>query len=156
MKKFFYCLILLGVTSCGLIRKPKICDCCETTYISFKDVINCINKKAFSDTGYDPRLFLFHFVDGNIKLKQNLGWKLLEDSELIKIAKRNYLLIILDKNNFNIPGNLDKTKLTKVIKNNENREFFVISDSNLNIWSTWSMKDKKETIIEKLGVGNGP
>jgi hypothetical protein len=156
MNKNLKILVFIFITSCGLVKPPVTCDCCLETYYTFENASKCISTKPYSETSYDPRLFLIHFVENNIEQKRAIGWKILKDPELIKKAKRNYLLIILDKKNFEIPSNLNKNKLTSLINKNESEDFFIISDNLLNIWSTWTFKDKKSTILERLGVGNGP
>jgi hypothetical protein len=156
--KYLYLFIIITISGCYIFgpNKPIICDCCEQTFTSIDSARKCITNNPYITSSSDPRLFLLAFVRKDVTQNQKLGWDIINDQEIISIAKRNYLLITLDLNNFLIPKNLDTNELNKYIKQNKSDLFFIISNQDIVPFSDWTLNDKKSVIIERLGVGNGP
>jgi len=75
-----------------------------------------------------------------------------QDNEIIKEAKRRYLLIILESSNADMPN----PELTNVIANHKEDLFFVITNQALYPFADWTSNENKEYIIDRLKVGNGP
>jgi hypothetical protein len=153
-------LIFLS-TGCYLFgpKTPIICDCCEQTFTNIDSAVNCMNIRPYhpyKNSSIDPRLLLLAFVKDSINEKQKLGWNIIPDNDIIRKAKMEYLLIILDVNNFKVPKDCDTTELNDYIKRNSEELFFIIASEDMHPWSDWNLKNDKKHIIERLGVGCGP
>jgi hypothetical protein len=99
----------------------------------------------------DDRLLLIAFVTKDIKVKQEAGWNIIGDQQIIKLAKQKYLLITLDENKFQGPS-----ELLTLIRKHKNRPFFVIVNQALYPFADWAPDENKDYIISRLSNGNGP
>ena len=99
-------------------------------------------------------LLLIAFVPKDLKENQALGWNIIHDKEIIDEAKRRYLLVTLDVNNFRSPPDLPE--LDKIISQHKKSPFFVIVNSALYPISHWAADEDKEFVISRLVNGNGP
>ena len=102
----------------------------------------------------NDELLLIAFVTKDVKANQALGWNIIHDQEIIQAAKRRYLLITLDVNNFRSPPGLPE--LDKIIRKHKKGPFFVIVNSALYPFANWAADEDKDYIISRLGNGNGP
>jgi hypothetical protein len=114
------------------------------------------NCKQTNETKAEEKLLLIAFVTQNLEANQRLGWKIINDNDIINKAKKKYDLVILDINNYKIPNNGCASNIKKDIEKNRGENFFVIANRSQCWFSTWKISDKKQSVIEKLGVGNGP
>jgi hypothetical protein len=155
---YFFQILILILSSCNntSYNNTITCDCCQQTYTNIDSARNCILKKPYSKSSSDPRLFLIAFVRKDIESNQKIGWNIIKDKEIIDIARRNYLLITLDANKFQIPKDLNANELNKYINQNNSDLFFIIANQSLYPFSDWTLNDIKSTIIERLGVGDVP
>jgi hypothetical protein len=96
-------------------------------------------------------MLLIAFVTKDIKANQSLGWNIIHDLEIVKVAKRNYLLVTLDVNHFQGPP-----ELNKLIRKHKNESFFVIANPALYPFADWAVDENKDFIISRLSNGNGP
>ena len=159
MKTTFYIsILLLASTSCGVKVSDKNTAgvCCDKTYTNIDSALNCFSRTSNNPSGYDERLLLLAFVNKDIKANQSLGWGILKDEEIINLAKRKYLLTILDINQINIPKDQNAPELIEIIKSNKDKMFFVITNSALYPFGNWLGDEKKDLIIDRLEIGNGP
>lgn len=156
MRKILFILVVLLIhTNCS--RKYEVGVCCDKTYTNIEKALSCFEKTNYGKkTTSDNRLLLLAFVNENIKKHQNMGWGILNEKEVIEIAKQNYLLIILDVNQFQIPKGQDAKELLNRIKNHNNPLFFVITNSVLYPFAEWNSNEQKDVIVNRLQVGNGP
>ena len=158
MKKTLYILTLLfGLTNCNINDKTIVRTCCDKTYINVDDAINCLSQTDDGDgTAIDDRLLLLAFVTKDIETNQKLGWDIIKDPDIIKEAKKKYALVILDANQYKIPDNDCASYMTESLKNNSGKTFFVIANQ-VQCWSgDFTLDRDKESIIIRLGEGNGP
>lgn len=159
MKKYFHILILFFVlTSCGIMtsHKKTACNCCDKSYTNIDSAMNCILQTPDTLTTADDRLFLIAFVNKDVEANQKLGWNILKDPDIINTARRNYLLIILDVNQIKILKDQTTPELIEKIKGHKEPLFFVIANQALYPFADWTINEKKDFIIGRLEVGNGP
>lgn len=153
MKITFHIIILLfACTSCGVLTSDKktVCNCCDKSFTNLDSAINCLVKTPESKTSAEQRHFLFAFVNKDVKKYQELGWKIIDDKDIVSIAKERYLLIIQDINNIAIPKHLDASMLLEKIKDLKNEPYFVIANQALYPFSAWTITENKDFIIERL------
>ena len=142
-------LLIIFLIGCNNRTLPP-CSCCENAYVNLDDAFKCIDDNP-PKTSYDDRLFLIAFT--NLK---NKGWGIIEDPEIIAVAKRNYLLIVANKNEIN---SYDKAtpELKGLIKKYKGQElFFIVANQALYPFRDWGGNESKKRIISELQVGNGP
>lgn len=145
-------LLVLGCCSCSFLsHQPHICNCCAATYTNINSAQNCLLATVPTHSSADNRLLLIAFFDKDIKANQELGWHILHDQEIIKAAKRNYLLVTLDVNDFK-----GSPELLAIIRKHKKRPFFVIVNQALYPFADWAVDEDKDYIISRLSNGNGP
>jgi hypothetical protein len=103
----------------------------------------------------DNRLFLFAFANKDVKSKQNSGWNIIKDQDIINVAKRNYVLIIVDPKNVTSKKQLSD-ELLEITESHKDNLFFVITNQELYPFADWTESEEKELIIDRLDVGMGP
>ncbi len=159
MKHIFnFFVIFFTLTSCCLrtSTQTKICDCCNITYSSIDSAMNCILKNPITQSSAVNRLFLIAFVRKDEVPYQKIGWNILKDKDIINIAKQNYLLIILNVAEIQNSHVQHPSELYEIINRHNEELFFVITNQVLYPFSDWTERENKNTIIDKLQVGNGP
>lgn len=150
-----FTLILLTFFSCN-IRK-EICSCCDKSFTSINDAIFCFEQtKSENETSSDSRLLLIAFVEKDIEANQKLGWKIIGNSEIIEEAKEKYALIILDSRQYKTLYDSCASQKLKQPKKYNGKPFFVITNQALCVFGTWTLDDDNESIIDELGIGDGP
>lgn len=145
-------LFFLIILFTGWKDKPTpICDCCEITYKNIPDALKCISENP-RESSYDNRLLLLAFTDSNID-----DWNIINDTEIISIAKRNYLLITLPQTESDFLNKNGTPELLNIIKNYRSEDlFFVIVNQAFYPFADWNGSEKKEVIIDRIKIGNGP
>ncbi len=126
------------------------CDCCENAYVNIDDAFRCIEDNP-RKTSYDERLFLIAFTNS-----KNLGWGIIKDPDILSVAKRNYLLVIANKNEIK-SNNITTPELKDLIEKYKGQEsFFIVANQALYPFRDWNENESKERIISELKLGNGP
>lgn len=153
-------IICLIEFSCGvyLNQKAIVCNCCENTYTSIEDAMNCIKQYPIMNTKADNRLLLFAVINKDIKAQQDLSWNIINDQDIIRVAKQNYLLITLEASElFVIEYNKESSELRETINSYKDESlFFVITNQALLTFADWDSDENKDKIIDYLNIGNGP
>ncbi len=144
-------LITLAVFLYGCNEKSIApCDCCETSYLKIDDALSCIESNP-RETSFDDRLILIAF--NNLT---NKGWDVIEDLEIITVAKRNYLLVLANKDEINSYAKVTP-ELRDLIKKYDGQEsFFIVVNQALYPFRDWDANVPKNRIISELQLGNGP
>jgi hypothetical protein len=152
-----FALIVL-VTGCvsKTSQKDSACNCCAKAYSNLDSAANCILQTPDSTTTAEYRLFLFAFVSKDIQANQQIGWDILIDKDIIDIAKKRYLLVIQDPTAFKFLKQQMTPELNKLINNLQDKPHFVIANQSLYPFADWKSDEKKEIIIDRLEVGDGP
>lgn len=158
MKKIFYLFSLYFIlTNCGEKSNDKVGTCCDKTYTKVDSAINCLNRTVDGNgTTADERLILIALVYKDLEENQKLGWDIIGDPDIVKTAKRNYALVILDANQYKILNDDCSFDITETIEKTNDSTIFVIANQALCMFGDWTLNDDKESIIERLQVGNGP
>ena len=151
-------ILLLTLTSCSNrpMSKSKDCDCCIDTYTNFSEALNCILQTQDKKSTSDQRLLLIAIVNSEVKKNQKLGWDIIKDTNIISIARQNYLLITIDQNNFQLPIGLRAPEFLEILNRHIDELFFVITNRDLYPFADWTENERKDLIIDRLKVGNGP
>lgn len=145
---------LIAISGC-MDKKALVCNCCEAPYNDVKTAMNCIDQNPTA-TSYDSRMLLLAFVDKKLEKDQSSSWNIIEDQDILKVAKRDYLLVILDVNNLSQIVK-DSNELLGVINSHKNEsQFFVIVNQAYYPFGDWKNDAEKSMIIGRLEVGNGP
>lgn len=155
MKQIFYFLSLsLILTNCGFNTNEEVGTCCEKSYTNIDSALICLRQSVDGHgTAADERVLLIAFVNKGLVAKQELGWDIINDPEIRKIAKRNYALIILSTNQDSI---LNRSCTSEKLKTCTGKNFFTIANQALCMSNAWTMEDNKNDIINKIHIGNGP
>lgn len=147
-------ITLIAISGC-MDKKAMVCSCCEAPYNDVKTAMNCIDQNP-KPTSYDSRMLLLAFVDKKLEKDQSSSWDIIEDQDILKVAKRDYLLVILDVNNLSQIVK-DSNELLEVINSHENEsQFFVIVNQAYYPFGDWKNDAEKSMIIGRLEVGDGP
>lgn len=153
MKNIFYKLILFfAFTSCGILtsQKKTVCNCCDKTYTNIDSALTC---------GADPenyKLFLFALVSSDIQASQKLGWNILKEQEIINVAKRDYVLIVIDPNKIDLSKENNSKEFLDIIKQHKNETYFVVTNRAFYPFREFSLQTDKDKIINDLSLGDGP
>ncbi|MBL7896330.1 MAG: hypothetical protein JNK50_13620 [Bacteroidia bacterium] len=158
MKKIFYLFSLsFNLTNCGNNSHDKVGTCCDKTYSNVDSAINCLSRTVDGNgTTADERLILIAFVDKDLGANQKLGWDIIKDPDIVKTAKRNYALVILDADQYKILNDDCSNNIAETIEKTHDKTIFVIANQALCVFGDWTLNDDKESIIDRLQVGNGP
>ena len=119
-------------------------------------ITNCKQATESRKSETDEKLLLIAFVNQNFEANKMLGWKIINDIDIINEAKKKYDLEILNINDYKIPNKECALNINETIQKNSSETFFVIANKEQCWFSVWKLSDDKESILEKLGVGNGP
>ena len=99
---------------------------------------------------------MFAFVSSDVEKNQKKGWTILNDPDIIEIAKRDYVLIILDVNKINLPPDMETKEFQEVINSQGEETFFVVTNRVLYPFRDFTLNTNKDKIISDLGLGEGP
>lgn len=137
-------------------KKAMVCNCCEQPYSNVNAAIKCIDRLPIIGTSSDERMLLLAFSNKEIEANQHLSWNIIGDPEIVKVAKRNYLLVVLNVNNISQIVK-DNNELREVINSHKNEsQFFVIVNQAYYPFRDWKKDAEKSIIIDRLEVGIGP
>lgn len=158
MKNLVYLLfILLFQINCNFNSDKKVGIKSYKTFINIDSATTYLRKTTdVNRTIADDRLLLIAFVNRELAKNQKLGWQIIEDSDISKMAKKKYTLVILGVSECKELGDEYALKIEEVFKNPDNNLYFVITNQALSVFGEWTPQDEKESIIEKLQVGSGP
>lgn len=145
---------MAGCVVCS--RSKSVCDCCENAYTSIDHALDCIGQRKDETSTADKRLLLFAFVPEDTKKYQELGWNILENQELIEIAKQKYLLIILNSNDLSLLKKEHGEELLSIYVKDDSDLIYIITNQVLYPFGSWTKEDSKDRIIDILQIGNGP
>jgi hypothetical protein len=151
-------VLLFSLASCSIAQSDKkvTCNCCNLSYTSIDSALRCISRTPDNTITADNRLFLIAFINKDLKKYQDAGWNIINDQDIINVAKRNYLLIILDRNDIVFQKGHEGNELLKTIESHDEMPFFVIANQALYPFADWTEKERKDVIIDRLRVGAGP
>lgn len=99
---------------------------------------------------------LFALVAKDVENSQRLGWSILGHEEIIKAAKRNYVLIIIDPAKIVLPKNSDTKEFQAIINSKNDSPFFVVTNQVFYPFRQFTLNTDKEKIIDDLNIGEGP
>lgn len=145
-----YIIILFSLTSCNDFPTNVSCECCEQTFTSIDSALKCGSNPAHYKS------LLFAFVSSDIETNQKKGWTILKDPHIIEIAKRDYILIIVDSKRINLPQDKDTKEFQNIINQQGHETFFVVTNRVLYPFRDFTLKTDKDKIIGDLGLGEGP
>lgn len=149
-------IVLMTVSCANNNANYEACHCCQSTYSTIDSAFTCISANPIMNSTSDNRLLLFAFVNGEIKANQEKGWNIITDEEIVQIARRDYLLITIDKNSVLNPKNNLPPEFISVIKYYNEDLFYVITNQALYPFADWTADEDKDIIVDRLRVGNGP
>jgi len=151
MRKLLTLLFLTTLFGACNNKSITVCNCCEDTYVYIQDALKCIEDNPF-EASADNRLLLLAFTNS-----ETADWNLIEDSEIVAVAKRDYLLITLDTTESAFLYKEGPPELiSRMRKHQDEKLFFIVVNQALIPFSDWNENEPKEAIINMLGVGNGP
>ncbi len=156
-KKIYLFSLSFILTNCVNISNDKVGTCCDKIYTNIDSAINCLSRtKDGNGTTTDERFLLIAFVEKDLEVNQKLGWDIIKDPDIVKTVKKNYALVILDANQYKILNDDCSYNIAEIIEKTHDRTIFVIINQALCVFGDWTLNDDKESIIERLQVGNGP
>ncbi|MES2382004.1 MAG: hypothetical protein V4538_13240 [Bacteroidota bacterium] len=150
MKTLIY--IITGVffllTACTTTQTKDNCN--NRVYYTIDSALNCGNypKKYKS--------FLFALVSKDIETNKKLGWDILKDKDIIEIAKRDYVLIIIDPSDIKLNHDSIPNEFAGIVKQARQETYFVVTNRVLYPFRQFYLSENKERIINELGLGEGP
>ncbi len=145
-----YCNVLfIALTSCNSSTSSDSNSNTKT----FTDIDSAL--KYCTETK-EYKSLLFALVSKDIENSQKLGWAILGNTDIIKTAKKNYVLIIIDPAKIVLPKNSDTKEFEDIIKSKNESPFFVVTNHVFYPFRQFSLKTDKETIIDELNIGEGP
>ena len=92
----------------------------------------------------------------DVESNQKLGWAVLGDNDVIATAKKDYVLIIIDPTKIALPNNSDTKEFHEILKMDKEYPYFVVTNHVFYPFRQFTLKTDKETIIDKLRIGEGP
>ncbi|MES2728093.1 MAG: hypothetical protein V4643_13385 [Bacteroidota bacterium] len=150
MKTLIY--IITGVffllTACTTTQTKDNCN--NRVYYNIDSALNCGNYPK------ENKSFLFALVSKDIETNKKLGWDILKDTEIIEIAKRDYVLIIIDPTAIKLDKDSIPNEFADIIKQKREDTYFVVTNRVLYPFRQFYLSENKERIINELGLGEGP
>ncbi len=81
--------LTLCLAGCGVNSNTQsVCKCCDNAFTSIEKALDCIELTQTKDRKQDNRLLLLAFVPYELDSVQALGWKIIPDKDIIRIAKQ--------------------------------------------------------------------
>lgn len=131
--------------------------CCEKAYMDPEDALSCFSHTNDGNhNSSDERMLLIAFVEKDLKAHQKLSWNLIKDEDIRKLAKLSYALVILDTSRYGILNDSCTSLTGAIISQQKSDIVFVLANQAKCPFSYWTLQDDKETILDRLSVGNGP
>jgi hypothetical protein len=143
-------LLFLLVESCGSRNIKTTTSCNDKPYTTIDSALKC---------GADPlqyKSLLFAFVTSNIEQNQAKGWDILNDEDIINMAKRDYVLIIIDPRKIDIPKEYQTKEFLEILKQERKEPYFVVTNRVFYPFREFTLHTEKDRIIDDLAIGEGP
>jgi len=142
-------LLLILLTSCNNSTHSDS-DGASLTFSNVDSAINYCNKTN------NYKSLLFALVTKDIVKSQNLGWSILRDKDVIAIAKKNYVLIIIDPSKISSQKDINTKEFQDILKMDKEEPYFVVTNHVFYPFRQFTLTTDKETIIDQLRIGEGP
>lgn len=142
-------LLLILETSCNNSTSSDT-NSAGTTFSNIDSALNYCKKTS------EYKSLLFAFVTKDVESNQKLGWAVLGDNDVIATAKKDYVLIIIDPTKIALPNNSDTKEFHEILKMDKEYPYFVVTNHVFYPFRQFTLKTDKETIIDKLRIGEGP
>lgn len=153
MRTFFFTIIAFSIcTSCGLKNHDEHGkdNCSDQIFTNIDSALSCdADSKNYKS-------LLFEFVSKDIEKYKKLGWSVLKDKDIIKTAKRDYVLIVIDQSRINLTSHNMPQELISIIKKQKNEPYFVVTNRAFYPFREFDLSVDKEKIIDDLSIGEGP
>jgi hypothetical protein len=145
-----YCIVLfIALASCNSSTNPN-------TSSNFKTFTDIDSALKYCKETKEYKSLLFALVSKDIENSQKLGWTILGDNEIIKTAKKDYVLIIIDPAKIVLPKSNDTKEFEEIIKSEKESPYFVVTNHVFYPFRQFTLKTDKEKIIDDLNIGEGP
>jgi hypothetical protein len=142
-------LLFIALTSCNSLTVSDTNSNAQT-FTNIDSALNyCTKTKEYKS-------LLFALVSKDIENNQKKGWTILGDNDIIKTAKQDYVLIIIDPAKITLPQNSDTKEFDNIIKTKNESPFFVVTNHVFYPFRQFTLKTDKEKIIDDLNIGEGP
>ena len=141
-----FSLILI---SCNTSTNPE-------TSNSNKTFTNIDSALQYCTETNEYKSLLFALVSKDVLNSQKLGWNILGDKDIIKAAKKDYILIIIDPAKLVLPQKNDTKYFEDIIKRENGDPFFVVTNHVFYPFRQFTLKTDKDRIIDELNIGEGP
>ena len=145
----YWTVLFIALASCNSSTNPD-------TSNSSKTFTNIDSALKYCTEIKEYKSLLFALVSKDIENRQKLGWTILGDNDIIKTAKKNYVLIIIDPTKIVLPANSDTKEFQDIIKSKKESPFFVVTNHVFYPFRQFTLKTDKDIIIDDLNIGEGP
>ena len=145
----YWTVLFIALASCNSSTNPD-------TSNSSKTFTNIDSALKYCTEIKEYKSLLFALVSKDIENSQKLGWTILGDNDIIKTAKKNYVLIIIDPTKIVLPANSDTKEFQDIIKSKKESPFFVVTNHVFYPFRQFTLKTDKDIIIDNLNIGEGP
>jgi hypothetical protein len=146
-------IIVILLNSC--VQLPGPCGCCINVYQDDEAAFQCIENNPVEDEPIDNRLLLYAFTSRT----EQADWNILGDAELVELAMRNYLLVIMDPDEISANENYSEEFLEVITNYKKSDLFFIISSSHGrdgHVWHHWDHQSNPEMAEDAIWIGVGP
>jgi len=145
----YWSVLFIALTSCNSSTNSD-------TSSNTKTFTNIDSALKYCTETKEYKSLLFALVTKDIENSQKLGWNILGDNDIIKAAKKDYVLIIIDPAKIVLPKNGDTKELEDIIKSERESPFFVVTNHVFYPFRQFTLKTDEEKIIDDLNIGEGP
>lgn len=145
----YWTVLFFALSSCTTSTNPDTSNNSKTFTNIDSALKYCTETKEYKS-------LLFALVSKDAENSQKLGWNILGDNDIIKAAKKDYVLIIIDPAKIILPQKNDTKEFEEIIKSEKESPFFVVTNHVFYPFRQFSLKTDKERIIEELSIGEGP
>ena len=138
------------LTGCSSTSREEKDSCSKQAFTNIDSALKC---------GGGPKNYkslLFILVDRDLERYQELGWNALKDEDIIKTAKRDYVLIVIDPTKVNLTSQDTPQEFIDIIKRQKATPYFVVTNRVLYPFREFDLSVDKEKIIDDLRIGEGP
>lgn len=145
----YWAILVFALISCNPSTNAEASNNSKTFTNIDSALKYCTNTKEY-------RSLLFALVSKDVENSQKLGWNILGDKDIIKAAKRDYVLIIIDPTKIALPQNSDTKDFDDILRKEKETPFFVVTNHVFYPFRQFTLKTDKERIIDDLSIGEGP
>jgi hypothetical protein len=147
---FIFLSVLVFTLTCCNISTNSDTDNNSKTFTNIDSALKyCAEAKEYKS-------LLFALVSDDVENSQKLGWNILGDRDIIKVARKDYVLIIIDPTKIDLLKNGDTKEFEDIIKRKKESPFFVVTNHVFYPFREFSLKTDKEKVINDLRIGEGP